>query len=69
MDDDFVTARDYYTQALAAETGDKDNILRNLCILEYRSGNINKAKELFVQLKDNSPIRNLNKKMYNDLFQ
>ncbi|HNQ44439.1 MAG TPA: tetratricopeptide repeat protein, partial [Candidatus Cloacimonadota bacterium] len=47
---------------------EKDNVIRNLCILEYRSGNLSKAREYFYQLSDRNVLKNLDPKTYADLM-
>jgi tetratricopeptide (TPR) repeat protein/sugar lactone lactonase YvrE len=60
-------ARPKFLEALK-QNREKDNIIRNLCILEYRSGNIAKAREYFAQLSDKNVLKNLDPKTYADLL-
>ncbi len=60
-------ARSQYLNALRI-TKEPDLILRNLCILEYRQGNLKKAKEYFDQLGNRDIIKNLDVKIYSDLL-
>lgn len=60
-------ARPKLTDALK-QNRDKDNVLRNLCILEYRSGNKTKAREYFGQMTDKKVLKNLDAKTYADLL-
>lgn len=60
-------ARAKFLEALK-QNREKDNIIRNLCILEYRSGNLSKAREYFNQLSDRSVLKNLDPKTYADLI-
>lgn len=63
----YVAARAKYLEALK-QNKNTDFILRNLCILEYRNGDIPKAKEYFNRLTDKSLLRNLEPKIYADLL-
>lgn len=60
-------ARNQYQSALNTNQN-REMVLRNLCMLEYRQGNISKAKEYFNQLKDRNIIKNLDIKIYSDLL-
>lgn len=66
---DYIKARDYYLKALNLETSNKDNILRNICILEYKAGDFIKAKEYFSQMRDNTALKNNNPVIYLELIQ
>jgi tetratricopeptide (TPR) repeat protein/sugar lactone lactonase YvrE len=69
MENDFASAKDYYEQAIVANPLQKDNVLRNLCIMEYRAGNIVSAREYFRQILDSSTLRRLNPEIYQELLQ
>jgi len=69
MGNQYKPADAYYQQALVSNPLQKDNILRNLCILEYRAGNIVSARDYFKQILDSSTLRRLNPEIYQELLQ
>jgi tetratricopeptide (TPR) repeat protein/DNA-binding beta-propeller fold protein YncE len=60
-------ARGMYLEALK-QNKETNAIFRNLCILEYRTGNMPKAKQYFDQITDKSVLRSLEPKIYSDLL-
>jgi len=60
-------ARNHFLEALKLNR-DTDNILRNLCILEYRSSNKPKAREYFNRITDKTVLKNLDPQTYSDLI-
>lgn len=60
-------ARANYQLALKADK-QKDNLYRNLCVLEYRRGNLSKAREYYTLIKDKAVLSKLNPSMYSDLL-
>ena len=63
----FSEARINYLNALE-HSNEKDLILRNLCILEYKSGNQSQAREYFNRMSDKNLLRNVNQNIYSDLL-
>ena len=63
----FGKARTQYLNALK-EGVLTDKINRNLCILEYRDGNLAQARDYFHKLLDQSELRSLDIKIYSDLI-
>ncbi len=61
------SARIHFLEALK-QNRDTDNILRNLCILEYRNGNKAKAREYYNRITDKSVLKNLDPQTYADLI-
>jgi tetratricopeptide (TPR) repeat protein len=60
-------ARINYLNALEL-SNDKDPILRNLCILEYKSGNQSQAREYFNLMSNKNLLRDVNPTIYSDLL-
>ncbi len=60
-------ARINYLNALEL-SNDKDPILRNLCILEYKSGNQSQAREYFNRMSNKNLLRDVNPTIYSDLL-
>lgn len=60
-------ARTQYSNALK-EGVLTDKLNRNLCILEYKNGDLAKAREYFNKLPDKTELRNLDIKIYSDLL-
>lgn len=60
------SARAYYQRALQHKK-ETDNIYRNLCILEYRSKNMDAARAYFNSLQNKEVIRTINPSIYSDL--
>jgi tetratricopeptide (TPR) repeat protein/DNA-binding beta-propeller fold protein YncE len=64
---DYDQARNHYLAALKADRN-KDDLYRNLCILEYRRGSLSKAREYYDLIKNKEVLSKLNPKMYSDLL-
>ncbi|MBM4399852.1 MAG: tetratricopeptide repeat protein [Candidatus Cloacimonetes bacterium] len=69
ISNNYANAREYYSKALNLDAAKKDNILRNICILEFKDGDIVKAKEYFRLMNDNTVLRNNNPAIYLELIQ
>jgi len=59
-------SRANYIKALGQNT-QADNLIRNLCFLEYRCGNLSKAREYFNRLQDKDVLSNINPKIRSEL--
>ncbi|MCK9165210.1 MAG: 6-bladed beta-propeller [Candidatus Cloacimonas sp.] len=65
--DNFESARHNYLEALKQDKN-TDPILRNLCILEYNSGNKLQAKEYFNRMSDKTLLKKANPIIYSELL-
>lgn len=62
-------ARKQYLFALEKTTTQKDQVYRNLCLLEYRDMNRAKAMEYFLLLSDKDIIKQVDMQIYADLME
>ncbi|MDD2331047.1 MAG: tetratricopeptide repeat protein [Candidatus Cloacimonetes bacterium] len=67
MQEKYDAARKLYLSALSQNL-QLDNIHRNLCLLEYRAGNLEKARDYFNQIQDRAVLRRLNPSVYSALM-
>lgn len=65
----FELARNQYLTALDKTTTQKDQVYRNLCLLEYRDMNRAKAREYFLELNNKDIIRQVDMQIYADLME
>jgi len=63
----YEAARANYLKAME-HNQDMDLILRNLCILEYQSGNQYQAREYFNRMSNKDLLRSVNQQIYSDLL-
>ncbi len=63
---DFNNARRMYQRALQ-QNREKDNLFRNLCLLEYRAGELLEARSYYNSLTDKNVMKNIDPKIIADL--